>query len=102
MKEETFKTLKQVPFSEIAEKLDLGINNKEKFYPDYLKFQERMALLEDNGWEYKDFALALERQLISKQIAEYNFTLQPPTHLIARALLAFPNARFTPAKIELD
>ena len=110
----TFDKLRQPPLEEMVEKLNAlqkpppvyvlnGIAHiRSDYYPDIQLYLERIELLDNNGWDYKDFLLALEKKSILEQIKEFNDNTQFPTELVDRAKRFFPNAKFTQASIELE
>jgi len=110
----TFDKLKQPPLDEMIDKLNAllkpapvyvinGIHHiRSDYYPDIQLYLERIQLLDDNGWDYRDFLLALEKRSILEQIKEFNDNTQFPTELVDRAKKFFPNAKFIQASIELE
>ena len=110
----TFDKLKQPPLSEMLEMLYaikkpppvyiLGgtAHARDDYYADIQFHLERVMLLEQHGWKYEEFFMALEKRSILEQVKEFNDNIQFPTELIDRAKRFFPNAKFTQASIELE
>lgn len=115
---DTFRRLKRIPHSEMAEKVDIK-NFKSPVAPAYKLGQLvvessqfynrelaihfwRIRTFEENGWTFEDFMLESERKAIQDQIDEFNKENQIPNELIERARTFFPNAKFVHAKVELE
>ena len=112
--EQTFDKLRQLPIDKMLDMLgdiekpspiySLGhsAHPRTDYYSDIQFHLERIKLLEDHGWKYEDFLLALEKRSILEQIKDFNDNNQFPSELVNRAKRFFPNAKFTQASIELE
>jgi hypothetical protein len=112
--EKTFNKLRQIPILEMIDKLEaikkpspiyrLGdsIVSSDSYYSEMMFHHERVALLAENGWEFEEFCLILEKRSILEQISVYNVESKFPMELVERAKRFFPNARFVQASIELE
>lgn len=110
----TFNKLKQPPLEKMLDMLceikrpppvySLGsvTHSRDDYYSEIQYHLERVMLLEQHGWKYDEFSLALEKRSILAQIKEFNNNTEFPMELINRAKKFFPNAKFTEASIELE
>jgi len=110
----TFDKLKQPPLSEILDMLYaikkpspvyiLGgtAHARDDYYADIQFHLERVMLLEQHGWTYEEFFMALEKRGILEQVRDFNDNMGFPAESIDRAKRFFPNAKFTQASIELE
>jgi len=112
--QDTFNKLKQIPIDEMIEKFsqvkrlqpvyqigNLNVDTRD-YYSDMRFHLERITVLEEHGWDYKDFLLALEKRAILTIIKDFNDSMEFPQDLLDRAKRFFPNAKFTKANIELE
>lgn len=113
--EKTFRKLKQTPFEDMG---PLMMQAVRSFHAPMISFPngsvfeskkhelvyhyQRLKCLEENGWTLEEFVLEAEKRNIVKAIEQYNLDNAFPMELVERAKEFFPNARFTPAKIELE
>jgi hypothetical protein len=120
MKEEdTYRKLKQIPWTEMNERLDprnykqllpgpvyaLGSLTVEasKYYNRELDIHSwRMTLLAKYGWTFEEFMLEGERRAIIDQVKEINGQLALHNELVERAKVFFPNLKLVQASIELE
>jgi len=115
---DTFNRLKRIPFSEMAEKIDirnfaapiapvyklgqLTVESSQYYNRELTIHYWRIKTFEDNGWTFEDFMLESEKKAIKEQIAEFNTENQIPQALIDRAKVFFPNVKFVHASVELE
>lgn len=66
------------------------------------RYMDWIQCLEEHGWSVVDFSLELEKRSIKEIIKEINGLDNFPQDLITRVLKTFPNAKFTPASIEVE
>lgn len=115
---DTFRKLKQIPYIDMAEKIDiknfkspvapiykLGSKSFEstQFYNRELSIHYwRMKTFEENGWTFEEFMIEGEKKAIIDQVEEFNKEYQIPVDLIERARTFFPNAKFVHAHVELE
>lgn len=112
----TFDRLRRLPIEEMSELIDVK-NFQLKVSPqvtwgDYtfdssIYFRKelelhkwRLDLLAEHGWTFEDFMLASEKVAIRRLIDDYNERHSEPSELIDRIRMAFPNAKFYPARLE--
>lgn len=111
---ETFDKLRQLPLNEMFAKIRaleelpqiINVGNthitSNQYYSKIQYHLEHVKLLEENGWKYEEFYLALEKKSIMSIIKQYNDSLVFPSELLDRARKSFPNLKFTPGSIELE
>jgi len=112
--EQTFNKLRRIPLEDMLVLLSnanlppplftLGsrIYERSDFYNEMNFELEKIKMLKDNGWGIDDFYIELEKRSILKIVKEYNNSLIFPQELLDRITRSFPNAKFIPAKIELE
>lgn len=112
--QKTFDKLRRIPFAEMLDKLtnmkmpppliQVGgkILERHSFYKDTSKFFDQLRLLAENGWDFEEFALELEKKTIRDLVDECNNSISFPQEMLDRAKVFFPNVCFTPAKITLE
>jgi hypothetical protein len=61
----------------------------------------RLKLLEEHGWTFDDFIIAIEKNAIIEEVRLHNMNITFPTDLINRAKLFFPDLICHEARIEL-
>jgi len=115
----TFDKLRQIPLEEMRTKLEnmprmppmfpgagmigsSGVLHRADYYSEINYYHERIRLLKENGWEFEEFGMALEKQAVLDMIRDFNDTVQFPQEILDRAKRFFPNAKYTPAGIELN
>lgn len=115
---DTFRRLKRIPHSEMADKVDIR-NFKAYVAPVYKLGQVsvessqfynrelnvhywRMKTFEENGWTFEEFMLESEKKAILDQVAEFNKENRLPQEFIDRARTFFPNIKFVHAHVELE
>lgn len=112
---ETFNKLRRVPMSEMVQKLNdqvlpasvIGLGSVIQEIPelqtDLVRFQMREKLLTECGWTADEFILELEKMTIGRIVNEFNSKqVVYVKELIQRAKVYYPNAIFTPARIDLE
>ncbi len=85
--------------------VSFGAGNFEPstFRPNQIVLHQlKMKLLEENGWTFEEFIMAMEKRAITEDIREFNRCIQFPTDLLDRARQFYPNMKFTEAKVELE
>lgn len=112
--DDTYLKLKRIIFEEMCNVVDEDV--KSQFAPLYnlngtlidsrkheiTRFHELTKLLVNNGWTIEEFALESEKRVILDAIKAYNVNTSFPNELVLRAQEYFPNAKFYPARIELE
>ena len=112
--DKTFDKLRQVPHAQMMQKLRelnypaiiLSLGNYasgiDELQNDMIKFDYRNRLFIECGWTYDEFVLKLEKRTIERSIFEYNNKNVLAQGLVDRAKAYFPNAKFIPARIDLE
>lgn len=115
---DTFKRLKRISLSEMAQKIDIKnfetpvaptynlgklVVESSQYYNRELSIHHwRIKLLEENGWTFEEFMLEQERKAVIEQIDEINKQMTIPSEIIDRAKVFFPNIRVIQARIEWE
>jgi hypothetical protein len=114
--EETFKTLKRIPYDEMMKKWDeyavpippvfkIGAICFERqiHYPQTTFLYEKTKVMEENGWTLEDFAYESEKRAVKMYIDEINKQLSSTSpEIMDHARKFFPNLEFIPASIKLE
>ena len=114
----TFDRLRRTPLHEMSELIDIknfqSVLSPSFTWGDYtfdsssyikreLEYHRwRIALLEEHGWSFEDFMIESERDALLRMIHDYNSKNAVPTQILDRIRMVFPDATFTPARLETN
>ena len=111
--ERTFLRLKRTPLAEmkiLMEKIPRlsplmsfggsGVVETADTHPEIIRLYERIKLLKDNGWEFEDYALELEKEGLLREMDMFNKNDQFPNEHVQRLKRFFPNSTYHPARID--
>lgn len=114
----TFDKLRRTPLSEMAKIID--IHNFKSLLPPSIAWGDytfdstmyfkrelelhkwRLGLLTEHGWTFEDYMLEGEKNAIRQLITDYNSKNTIPGDLLERIKSVFPDAKFTPARLEAE
>lgn len=114
--DKTFDKLRRVPLHEMLvilreskspvarPVLQLGgtVIEQSSLYMQLMRNYNWIQILKENGWDYHEFLLEVEKDTLKNHIDTYNDSIEFPEGLIEHAKEFFPNIKFTPAKIEFE
>lgn len=81
---------------------NITINTSDLRPRELILHHIRIKLLEENGWTFDEFIMAIEKRAIVYEVKMHNNSIQFPSELLNRARQFFPNLKYTEAKLELE